>query len=151
MGGGSNPEPTPSSLNDFPYQPAKVIGWVDNTNWEGCQFDWQNNVVNILKEPILPENLEEYFNNAISQLEEDYCEFTFIPLFEYDRNMDIAARDNAQDWYDNPPEAYGGTLITISYDKTKNSKYFYQSNSSLDNRKAVYNDKEYIISVPQGD
>ena len=144
------PTPTPSAIIGFPYQPKNVLGWVpqfiDDDYNRGYRMN--DNDVTILIEPILPENLEEYVNTRISESTEENVEIELLPVFEYDENMDIFGRSNTQDYYDNPPESYGGISINIQHLKSKNSTFIFSS-VQLENWKGVYNGQEYIIAIPQ--
>lgn len=145
------PSPTPSAIIGFPYQPKTVLGWVpqfiDDDYNRGYTMDDMNHVVNILVEPILSENLEEYVNTRISESTEDVY-ITLVPIFEYDETMDIWGRSSIQDYIDNPPELYGGIPIIIDHNRSKNSTSVY-ANVMLENWKGIYNGTEYIIAVVQ--
>ena len=145
------PSPTPSAIIGFPYQPKNVLGWVplfiDDDYNRGYTINDTDGVVNILIEPILPENLEEYVNNRISESTEEDIEIFFSPVFEYDETMDICARSYS-DYTQNPPEFYGGIPITINHKKSKNSTQIY-SNVQPENWKGIYNGQEYIIAIAQ--
>ena len=141
--GGGNEE----NLITFPITPTKIIGYIDNTDSDAYEIDYDSWTAELKKDIIAPKDLMDYCKNNAG----DYKQYTFDTIIEYDPNIDRSRQ--REDDYHTAPFVDGGICgIMISYNLNGEQEYNVNSAQFYCNFvKVTIDNKDYLLVYPAGD